>query len=83
MRYQVGDFGLASLQSQPGDLLCATRVGTRCYQAPEVLAGCGGVYDGGKADAWSLGIVLFILLLGAPPFAKVTEVLRLKLPSHS
>ena len=65
----MGDFGLAALHA-PGDL-CATHVGTRSYQAPEVLGG-GGAYDGAKADAWSLGVVLFILLLGAPPFAQVS-----------
>jgi serine/threonine protein kinase len=46
-------------------------VGTKSYQAPEVLASTGSAYDGAQADGWSIGVVLFILLLGSPPFAQV------------
>lgn len=71
-RYQlkVGDFGLASLASHPGELL-RTPCGTRSYQAPEVLA--RQPYQGDKADIWSAGVVLFIMLAGNPPMTMATK----------
>jgi 5'-AMP-activated protein kinase, catalytic alpha subunit len=68
---KIGDFGLAAINDF-GVSMCKTPVGTRSYQAPEVLqaSNSGGnmAYDGGKADVWSVGVVLFILLVGNPPF---------------
>jgi len=48
-----------------------TGCGTKAYQAPEVLnvpPGQMREYEGDKVDVWSAGVVLFITLLGNPPF---------------
>lgn len=42
--------------------------GTPYYIAPEVLKNS---YDS-KADIWSLGVLIFILLTGTPPFRAST-----------
>jgi serine/threonine protein kinase len=42
-------------------------VGKPFYMAPEVLVCC---YDAEKADIWSLGVVLFTMVVGAPPMEK-------------
>lgn len=66
---KVADFGLSSVQDHDGVTL-QTECGTRSYMAPEVLS--GGGYDGAKADIWSAGVVLFIMLAGNPPFQMAT-----------
>jgi calcium-dependent protein kinase len=58
---QVCDFGLAASTAKPS----RETVGKLFYMAPEVLAGVQ--YDATKADVWSLGVMLFIMLIGAPP----------------
>ncbi|TFJ82427.1 hypothetical protein NSK_006253 [Nannochloropsis salina CCMP1776] len=62
---KIADFGLAAIRSDPLDVL-RTECGTRSYMAPEILQHEG--YEGEKVDVWSMGVVLFILLAGNPPF---------------
>ncbi|KAL2333054.1 hypothetical protein Fmac_014267 [Flemingia macrophylla] len=64
---KVSDFGLSALVvSKRQDGLLHTPCGTPAYVAPEVIKRKG--YDGTKADIWSCGIVLFVLLAGYLPF---------------
>ena len=44
----------------------SSRPGKTAYMAPEVYS--GQEFDGEACDVWSMGVVLFIMLLGCPPF---------------
>ncbi|KDP21108.1 hypothetical protein JCGZ_21579 [Jatropha curcas] len=65
---KISDFGLSALfdQSRKQDGLLHTTCGTPAYVAPEIIN--KGGYDGSKADIWSCGVVLFVLLAGYLPF---------------
>ena len=43
-----------------------TRPGKPSYMSPEIHH--GDAFDGPSSDVWSMGVVLFMLLLGCPPF---------------
>ncbi|XP_059284908.1 CBL-interacting protein kinase 5-like [Lycium ferocissimum] len=64
---KVSDFGLSALfETKRQDGLLHTTCGTPAYVAPEVINKRG--YDGEKADIWSCGVILFVLLAGYLPF---------------
>ncbi|XP_068653595.1 CBL-interacting serine/threonine-protein kinase 6-like [Aristolochia californica] len=64
---KVTDFGLSALSEHlRNDGLLHTTCGTPAYVAPEVIGKKG--YDGAKADLWSCGVILFVLLAGFLPF---------------
>ncbi|XP_049393219.1 CBL-interacting serine/threonine-protein kinase 20-like [Solanum stenotomum] len=64
---KVSDFGLSALyDTKRQDGLLHTTCGTPAYVTPEVINKRG--YDGEKADIWSCGVILFVLLTGYLPF---------------
>ena len=65
-RLKVADFGLASLADQESQLTRHGEVlGTPAYMSPEQAA---GELVGTHSDVYSIGVVLFELLNGHPPF---------------
>ncbi|CAH8450431.1 unnamed protein product [Dicrocoelium dendriticum] len=61
---KIGDFGLASRIVHDGEKK-KTLCGTPNYIAPEVLTKGGHSFE---VDCWSLGCILYTLLVGNPPF---------------
>jgi serine/threonine protein kinase len=60
---KLADFGLASIL-KPNQLMTVA-CGTPGYVAPEILR---GIAYGRQVDIWSIGVILYILLCGFPPF---------------
>eukprot|EP00929_Paragymnodinium_shiwhaense_P100938 TRINITY_DN63642_c0_g1_i1.p1 TRINITY_DN63642_c0_g1~~TRINITY_DN63642_c0_g1_i1.p1 ORF type:complete len:994 (+),score=152.25 TRINITY_DN63642_c0_g1_i1:125-3106(+) len=62
---KLGDFGIAKIFEQNEQSQAKTTIGTPSYLAPEV---CDNRPYGGKADIWSMGVVLYELLALRQPF---------------
>lgn len=65
---KITDFGMSSMIPKQGSSLLYTAVGTPYYCAPEIVNGAPEGYRGEKVDAWSCGIILYLLLVGHLPF---------------
>ena len=68
-KLKIADFGISKMiksSKQQMKTLC----GTLSYSAPEILRGKG--YDK-SIDYWSIGVIMYILLCGYPPFWGETE----------
>ncbi|XP_028843361.1 SNF related kinase b [Denticeps clupeoides] len=84
--FKLTDFGFSNC-FQPGAMLM-TSCGSLAYSAPEILL--GEEYDAPAVDIWSLGVILYMLVCGHPPFqeANDSETLimimdcRYSVPSH-
>ena len=61
------DFGLSQIYTKRHKM--KRLIGTYYYMAPEVLS---GEYTE-KCDVWSLGVILYIMLCGIPPFSGRTD----------
>jgi len=72
---KLADFGIARLFGDAGQTIAGTVVGTAEYMAPEQAA--GGPVDH-RVDLYALGLVMYAMLTGRPPFrgGEVAEVLR-------
>ncbi|GJN88942.1 hypothetical protein Rhopal_001913-T1 [Rhodotorula paludigena] len=66
MDLRVGDFGLAALVKFPGERK-KTICGTPNYIAPEILFDTQSGHSF-EVDIWSIGVILYTLLVGKPPF---------------
>ena len=65
MELKVGDFGLATKLDFEGEKK-RTVCGTPNYIAPEILDGKFGYSF--EVDIWSLGVIIYTLIIGKPPF---------------
>lgn len=63
VRIRVADFGFARRIHSPESL--STIEGTPTYVAPEIL---GNKPHDHRVDLWSVGVVIFVLMVGYPPF---------------
>ncbi|KAA8495405.1 CBL-interacting protein kinase 32 [Porphyridium purpureum] len=65
---KITDFGVAGIRQnvQSDSGLAHTTCGSPFFVAPEVLSGQG--YVGMKADSWSLGVLLYLMVFGVLPF---------------
>ncbi len=64
------DFGLARVLRDGAEDVAGPMVGTPDYMAPEVWS---GKQPTRRSDVYSVGAVVYELLAGAPPFAKVEQ----------
>jgi serine/threonine protein kinase len=72
---KLADFGIARLFGESGQTQAGTVVGTAEYMAPEQAA--GEPVDQ-RVDLYTLGLVMYAMLVGRPPFtgSNMSDVLR-------
>lgn len=78
-RIKILDFGIAKVTEQAGGVQVRTRkdevLGTPTYMSPEQCRGAGGVDE--KTDVYALGVILYEMLCGVPPFKGATPAVTL------
>jgi serine/threonine protein kinase len=68
---KIGDFGQARMIGQDHSATNGRKAGKRGYMAPEILS--NQEVDMFSADVFSLGVCLFVMLSGCPPFAEASK----------
>lgn len=73
-RIKVADFGFVTYVKKNEHL--NTFYGSTCYCSPECLS--HREYDGLKSDIWSLGVILYTLVVGKPPWNMNSESVMIR-----
>ncbi len=68
---KIGDFGVARLAEGTSQAMTATVAGTPRYMSPEQARGLSAT---APADVYSVGVVLYEMLAGEPPFPEGSPV---------
>ena len=67
---KLSDYGCSKKVTSLSRSFSNSIVGTNIYMAPEILKGQEHNY---KCDLWSLGIIIYKLFFGKPPYSGITE----------
>ncbi|XP_047436863.1 serine/threonine-protein kinase 33 [Mugil cephalus] len=68
---KVTDFGLSVMRGGVGmEHMMTEACGTLTYMAPEMMSGRGYSH---WCDEWSIGVIMYMLLCGEPPFVSKTK----------
>jgi serine/threonine protein kinase/Tol biopolymer transport system component len=70
-RVKIVDFGIAKLADQSRITRAGSAVGTAAYMSPEQFH--GEPVDA-RTDVWSLGVVIYEMVTGRPPFTGDSEI---------
>ncbi|HQR06935.1 MAG TPA: protein kinase [Gemmatales bacterium] len=76
---KITDFGLAKLEREKQQTATGAILGTPCYMAPEQASGKNAIGNG--VDIHALGVLLYELLAGHPPYRGESDYETLQLVS--
>jgi predicted Ser/Thr protein kinase len=75
-RVKITDFGIAKIAAREGAMRTVAIMGTPSYMSPEQVT--GGDVDA-RSDLFSVGILLYLMLVGQKPFAGDTAAVMFKI----